>query len=168
MNEPVKKKRALAPRKKAPATNKKELEKNNLNVSGGRLFYERAASRRSRHRDALKNRETFPLKRSSSISDKTKKRKVFTDVEEEEERMKQTGKMRVAKISWAGGKRPSSIDRAKISRAATTVRSSPVTLSRSQGALAQKSVVQQGSKDTALLPHKPLSKKRARSHNLPA
>ena len=57
MNEPVKKKRALAPRKKAPATNTKELEKNNLNVSGGRLFYERAASRRSRHRDALKNRE---------------------------------------------------------------------------------------------------------------
>ena len=65
-----------------------------------------------------------------------------------------------------GRQKTSSIDRAKISRAATTVRSSPVTLSRSQRALAQKSVVQQGSKDAALLPHKPLSKKRARSHNV--
>lgn len=112
MVPPVKKKRTPTAKKKVPPTKKTELQKKNLNVSAGRVFYERASSRRSRHRDALMNQESFPLKRASSITDKSKKRRVFTDAEEDEERMEQKGKMRFAKISWSGGRRPS-LDRAR-------------------------------------------------------
>jgi hypothetical protein len=91
--------------KKSPV-NKKELLKKNLNVSAGRVFYEKASSRRIRHRDVLNehSHDAVPLKRSSSITS-SKKRRVFSDAEEEEERIEQAGRLRFSKIAWAGGRR---------------------------------------------------------------
>jgi len=79
-----------------------ELQAKNLNISAGRVIYERASSRQSRHRDILKNQKALPLKRSSSIMDRSKKRHVFVDHEEQEERMEQAGRRRFFKIAWTG------------------------------------------------------------------
>lgn len=96
--------------KKSPV-NKKELLRKNLNVSAGRVFYEKASSRRIRHRNVLNehSHDAVPLKRSSSITS-SKKWRVFSDAEEEEERIEQAGQLRSCKIAWAGGsgrRRPS-------------------------------------------------------------
>lgn len=153
MAPPVKKKKALAAKKKSSPIKKQELQKKNLNISAGGNFYERASSRRSRHRDALMNQESFPLKRSSSLTEKNKKRRVFTDVEEEEERMEQKGKLRFSKLAWASGRRPS-IDGAK-SRPETCVRGSLVSPTKEK-TLSKK-------KTKAALHMKPLPRKRART-----
>jgi hypothetical protein len=80
-----------------PATiNKKtadrELRRENLNVSKGGIFYERAASRRSRHRLALQaySEDAVPLKRKSATATNTtaakKPKVVFQDDREEQDK----------------------------------------------------------------------------------
>lgn len=91
----AKKKRRSSPIQKLQQHNMdpKELKKTNLNVSAGRCFYEKAKSRRSRHRLALANQPCVPLKAH------VERHNVFADEDEVQESFQKRGVDRLYKIA---------------------------------------------------------------------
>jgi len=75
-----------------------ELQKKNINVSAGRVLYEKADSRRKRHSEVLKQHDAAPLVALGAAGKQRPKKKarlLFHDQDEVEERMQEVGNLRL-------------------------------------------------------------------------
>ena len=79
-----------------PPFSNSELQRKNLNVAAGGVFYEKAQSRRERHRAALA--ETAVEAVALGRRRRPAAPRPFVDMKETEEQLKLRGKLRAAKV----------------------------------------------------------------------
>jgi len=96
----------MTPPKKKKKSESVELEKKNLNVSAGLEIYERAASRRDRHRailrEAAQDTEVVALGRRQSQRPQQQqpRREVFQEDGEREQRYEDMGRLRLSGVDY--------------------------------------------------------------------
>mmetsp|Transcript_135664 Transcript_135664/g.201762 ORF Transcript_135664/g.201762 Transcript_135664/m.201762 type:complete len:254 (-) Transcript_135664:260-1021(-) len=135
MSRPLSKKRKIATSSSSPTRNGKSttdrrLRRQNLNVSRGGKIYERASSRRSRHRLVLQDysKDAVPLKRESAVTTYPTAKKVktvFQDDREEQDKQLDWRAFKLASILREGVPRLAPVKRQREVSAVQVVQPKP-------------------------------------------